>query len=151
MDLDRTLITIHILCAVIWVGGAAVTQLFAMRAQAAGPHRLAEIAGDIEWIGTRVFIPTSLVLLTCGIWLVSRDIFTLQGWVVFGIVAFAISFVTGAAFLGPESGRIQGLIATQGPDSPETIARIKRIFLVSRIELVLLILVVLDMAWKPGT
>ena len=36
-------------------------------------------------------------------------------------------------------------------ESPEAKARIRRIFLVSRFELVLLLLVVFDMVVKPGT
>src|SRR3954464_11674890 len=129
MDLDRTLIAIHILAAVLWVGGAFMTQVYAMRAQSAGPARLAEMTGYIEWVGTRVFVPASLVVVACGAWLVSRDIFTMEGWVWFGLIVFAASFVTGAAFLGPESGRVKALIEDQGPEAPETIARIRRIFL----------------------
>jgi hypothetical protein len=42
------------------------------------------------------------------------------------------------------------VIEREGENSPEATARLQRIFLISRIELVLLILVVLDMALKPG-
>jgi hypothetical protein len=41
-------------------------------------------------------------------------------------------------------------IEERGPDDPEYQRRLARIFLVSRIELLLLILVVLDMTVKPG-
>jgi uncharacterized membrane protein len=151
MDLDRALITIHVLAAVIWVGGAFASQLYAIRAQLAGPDRMADLLGDIEWLGTRIFTPVSIVLLGCGVWLVSRDVFTMQTWTWIGAAGFATSFVIGAGFLGPETGRIRKLLVESGPDAPEAIARIKRIFIVSRVELVVLLLVVLDMAWKPFT
>ncbi len=67
----------------------------------------------------------------------------------FGLVVWIMSFITGASFLGPESGRIQKTIKEKGVESDEAQRRIKRIFIVSRIELALLILVVLDMALKP--
>jgi hypothetical protein len=42
------------------------------------------------------------------------------------------------------------MVEERGPDDPEYRRRLARIFLVSRIELLLLILVVLDMTVKPG-
>ena len=60
------------------------------------------------------------------------------------------SFIVGAGYLGPESGRLSKLVEERGPEDPEYLRRVSRIFLVSRIELVLLILAVLDMTIKPG-
>jgi hypothetical protein len=57
----------------------------------------------------------------------------------------------GAAFLGPEAGRLKKLMQEQGETAPEVGTRLSRIFLVSRIELVVLLLVVADMALKPGS
>ncbi len=71
-------------------------------------------------------------------------------WILFALIVFGGSFVLGAGFIGPESGRIGKLIEAEGPTAPEVQRRIKRIFLVSRIELAFLILVVLDMVVKPG-
>jgi hypothetical protein len=53
-------------------------------------------------------------------------------------------------YLGPESGRLSKLAADRSPDDPEYQRRIRRIFLISRIELLALILVVVDMTVKPG-
>jgi uncharacterized membrane protein len=148
--LDDWLVAIHILCAVIWVGGAFLTQVYAVRTRSHGPAALAVFSKDTEYIGQRTFLPASLILLGTGIWLVSRDVFTLDDWVVYGLIVIGISIVTGAGFLGPESGRIAKLIDERGGEDPEVQRRINRIFLVSRVELVLLISVVLVMALKPG-
>jgi hypothetical protein len=148
--LDDWLVAIHILCAVIWVGGAFVTQMHAIRAQHGGAITMGAFAKDTEFVGMRTFLPASLILLTTGIWLVARDVFTLDEWVVWGLVVIGLSIVTGAGFLGPESGRIGQLVDERGDDDPEVQRRIGRIFLVSRVELVLLISVVLVMALKPG-
>jgi uncharacterized membrane protein len=142
----------HILAAVIWVGGALTIQLFALRARAANSgQRMADFAGDAEFVGMRVFMPASLVLIVFGFLLIHQGHWDYTFWVVFPIVIWVLSFLTGAGFLGPESGRLNTLIAREGVDHPEVAARINRIFLVSRIELVLLLLVVADMALKPGT
>ena len=86
-----------------------------------------------------------------GFLLVHEGSYDWQFWLVFALVVWIASFLTGAGFLGPESGRIQKTINEKGIESDEAQARIRRIFLVSRIELILLILVVLDMTLKPGS
>ncbi len=146
------LLTVHILAAIVWVGGAFTVQMMAIRvARDPDPARLAGFSRDVEMIGMRVFLPSSLVLLVFGFWLVHEGNWSLsEGWLTFGLIVIAISIVTGAAFLGPESGRIAKVIDADGPASPEARRRIDRIFLVSRIELVLLLLVVVAMAAKPG-
>jgi hypothetical protein len=68
----------------------------------------------------------------------------------FGLVIIALSILVGAGYLGPEAGRIAKATERDGVDSPEVQARIQRIFLVSRIELVFLLAVVFDMVVKPG-
>jgi hypothetical protein len=85
-----------------------------------------------------------------GFMLVGKGDWDWSFWLVFALVVWILSVITGAAFLGPESGRIEQVTEREGPNSPEAVARLTRIILVSRIELVLLILVVLDMTLKPG-
>jgi hypothetical protein len=109
------------------------------------------IAQEAEWFGMRIFLPSSLTVLVLGIILTVDGPWDFgQTWIILALIGWGLSFVTGAAFLGPESGRIGKLLAAEGPESPAVRARIQRIFLVSRIELVLLYLIVLDMVVKPG-
>jgi uncharacterized membrane protein len=101
----------------------------------------------------RIFLPASLILLVSGIFTIHDSVGAWsysQGWVQFGLVVIALSILVGAGYLGPEAGRIGKATERDGVDSPEVQARIKRIFLVSRIELVLLLAVVFDMVVKPG-
>ena len=152
MSTYEVLLFLHILFVIVWVGGGVMIQLFYLRARLAGPEQLGRFTGDVEWIGQRVITPVALLVLIFGILLViDQEAFELsQFWVWIGLVMFGISFATGAGFLGPESGRIKNLLESQGPDAPDTQRRIARILTISRIELVLLILIVLDMVVKPG-
>jgi uncharacterized membrane protein len=141
------------LCAVAaWVGGDLMVQMFYLRARAAGPDRVAAFAGDVEWIGLRLLNPASLLVLIFGVLLVIEiDGYEFsQFWIVAGLAMFAASAITGAGFLGPESGRIKALAEDRGPTDPELQRRISRVLLISRIEFVLLVLVILDMVVKPG-
>ena len=145
-------LTVHILAAVVWVGGATITQVYAARAMAdPSPERLAGFARDAEFVGKTMFTPASLVLVVFGFLLVNEGNWSLGStWLVFALAVFAASFALGVGFLAPESARIARAIELHGVGSTEATRRIERIFLVSRIELLFLMLVVVDMVVKPG-
>jgi uncharacterized membrane protein len=143
--------SVHVIAAAIWVGGAAMLQALAFRiVRTRDARRQADFAKDSEIVGMRLFIPTTWILLLAGIGMMVNLHWPWgQNWIVFGLVAFAVSFAVGAGFIGPEGGRIAALIEREGPASPAAQARIRRILLVSRCELVVLIAVVVNMVVKP--
>jgi uncharacterized membrane protein len=152
-DAYKWWLAFHILLAVVWVGSNTAIQIFVMRAVRAGPDRAAYFASEVEWYGTRVLVPSSLALVIIGFILlhVSAGAYDLgQGWVMFGFIVWLLSASAGTFYLGPEAGRLSKLVDQRGPEDPEYQRRLSRIFVISRIELVLLILVVLDMTVKPG-
>jgi uncharacterized membrane protein len=143
--------SVHVLAAVIWVGGALMIQAFALRIlRTRDARRMAEFAKDSEVIGMRLFIPATWLLLLAAIgMMINLDLSWGQNWIVFSLIAWALSFVVGAGFLGPESGRIAAIIEREGPESPAAQARISRILLISRCEVVILLAVVVNMVVKP--
>ena len=143
--------SIHVITAVIWVGGAAMIQAYAFRILRTGDgKRQADFAKDTEIVGMRVFIPASLILVIAAVaMMVNLDWSWSQNWIILGLIAFVLSFVLGAGFLGPEGGRIAELIERQGPDSPAVQARIRRILTISRCELIVLLTVIVNMVVKP--
>jgi uncharacterized membrane protein len=147
------LLFFHISMAVIWIGGGAMIQFFALRVlKAADPMRMADFARDVEWLSTRVFIPSSLLAFVSGLLLVIDAEFVGFGddWIVIGLILYATTFLAGALFFGPESGRIGKLIETEGPTEPAVQARIQRLLALTRADLMLLFLIVFDMAVKPA-
>jgi uncharacterized membrane protein len=153
MSTYEIFLAVHILAAVVWVGGAFVIQVLAFRIlREAVPERMAAFAKDTEWVGMRFFLPASLTLLVFGFLLVNEAGWSLSdAWLIFALIVIAASIVTGAGFLGPEAGRLGKAIEQQGPASPEVRERLSRILLISRIELIFLIAVVVDMVAKPGS
>ena len=153
MDRYELLLFGHILGAIVWVGGSVALQVVATRVVASGdPQRLVQSFRDFEWIGPRLFMPASLLVLGLGVWLVSDAGWGYdEEWIIGGLAAFGVSFVNGAAFLSPETKRINQRIDDHGADDLDVTRRIRRVLLASRIELAVLIVVVFLMATKPGT
>ena len=143
--------SVHVVTAAIWVGGATMIQAYAFRILRTGDaRRQAEFSKDTEIVGMRVFMSSTLILLLAAIvMMVNLDWSWSQNWIILGLIAFGLSFVLGAGFLGPEGGRIAELIERDGPDSPAVQARIRRILTISRCELVVLLTVVVNMVVKP--
>jgi uncharacterized membrane protein len=144
----------HLVFVAVWLGGDAMLQLFALRALAApDPARTVTFLKDVEWVGLRVLTPASVLVVAFGFGLISESegAWELsQTWVWLGLAAFLASAITGAVFLGPESGRLSALSDERGPEDPEVQRRSRRLIWISRIELIVLIAVVFDMVVKPG-
>jgi hypothetical protein len=65
------------------------------------------------------------------------------------VIGWAVSFVVGAAFLGPQTGKLAKLMETRGPDDPAVAARLDVIINVARTDVVLVLLIAADMVAKP--
>ena len=100
-------------------------------------------------IGTRVFIPVSILLLIFGFILVSEGNWGYDFWVIFGLVVFALSAVTGMAFLGRSRAASASWSSSTASSIPRCRHASKRILMLSRIEVALLIAVVFVMVVKP--
>jgi uncharacterized membrane protein len=152
MTLYEWLVLVHVVMAVVWVGGGATLNILAIRTRRAkDPDRLVALARDVEWVGTRVFIPASIVLLIAGIWAASEGNWDFaDAWISIGFAGYAFSFLTGMFFFGPESGRIAKLIEAEGASSPTVQARLGRLLTFTRVELVILLVVIWAMVAKPG-
>jgi len=147
------LLFFHISMAVIWVGGGAMMQFFGLRAiRATDPMRLADLGRDIEWIAQRVLVPSSLLAVVSGVLMViESDVWGFgDDWIVIGIVLFAITFLAGTLFFGPESGRLGKLAETEGPTSPAVLGKLQRLLALTRADLMLLFLIIFDMSVKPS-
>jgi uncharacterized membrane protein len=148
----HTIVFIHVLAAVAWVGGDILLQVFGVRIQRANdPERMSQFGLDVEFVGLRFIMPLSVVLILAAIALIWYGPYGLSAlWVKLAIVGYLITLVTGAAVLGPTSGKIGRLLQTKAPDDPEVTSLLSRLLLVSRLDLIVLILLVADMVFKPG-
>jgi uncharacterized membrane protein len=142
---------LHIAMAVVWVGGGFFLQMLALRVLGSKDEmRVAAFAGDVEVLGLRIFTPSSIVLLLTGIGLVLNGNWDWsEPFISVGLLVWLVSFVAGVGYLGPTSGKIKTEMAANGT-SPRAQQLIGNVLRYSRIELVLLWIVVFMMVVKLG-
>jgi len=144
--------TLHVLAAVAWAGGAMMLIALLVRARSGRRTQyLIELTKDATFLPVRIFVPSSLVLVITGFWMVANGDLDLELWVILAIVGWVITFITGNFFLTPQAKKIDALLAEPDAESnPETSATIDRILTIARVDLVVLFLVIVDMVLKPG-
>jgi uncharacterized membrane protein len=150
VTLYEFLLFVHVAAAAVWVGGGAMLQFMALRVAKNDAAALADFFGGVEKVGNRTLVPASLIAVLSGFGLVwESDFWTLgDDWIVIGLVLFAITFLAGATFFGPEAGRITKLIQAEGAVAAEP--RMRRMLVLTRIDLIILFLIIFDMTVKPS-
>jgi uncharacterized membrane protein len=143
--------TVHVLAVVMWVGGGVMLTLLALMTIALrDPVRLVQFTRQVAFLGGTYFPPLSLLVLGFGFGLVENGHWGYHpAWIQIGIVGWAVSFVTGAGYLGPQSKRLARMLEDRPPEHAGVQALIQRILFVARLDSVLLLFVTLDMVAKP--
>jgi uncharacterized membrane protein len=145
------LLTVHVLAAVIWVGGGVMMHIFGRLATKDGPeHQLAFTQQSIR-LGNIIFAPLAVILLVAGVLLVDEVGYSYgDPWISMGFFGFLVSFLLGVAYY-PGAGRKYGeIVAGEGPGSPAAQALYRRTATVNTVELTILLLVIVAMTTKPG-
>ena len=150
MDAFDILKFVHVAAAVTWVGGGLSLQIAGRRAVASGNRdRIANAGRDAEWIGTHLYLPAALLVVTTGVAMVlNRHIGFGHGWIVVGLVGFTFSLVLGVTFNGPEGARVGALI-DGGAGVAELAPRIGRLLTMAAVEAAVLFFVIFNMVTKP--
>jgi len=146
------LLTIHVLAAVVWVGGGIAMHILGRRVLKRGDSQeIYKFSEEVNIIGLRLYAPTSLILLVAGILLVNEAGYEFsQLWITLAFIGWAFSFVVGVGYYGPQDKKLQALVAAEGPTAPGVVANVRQALFVNQIEILILVLVVVDMTVKPG-
>jgi len=140
---------LHVVSAVLWVGGGFVLFLLGV---------LAERAGNIEdklqamrasgQLGGRFFAPMSMLtlvfgLVMCGFWVGFGEL-----WIVIGLVGYATTFSIGMLIFKPTGERMGAMIAEQGV-TPAVLAIGQRMMNWARLDYAVMLVIIADMVLKP--
>jgi uncharacterized membrane protein len=145
------LLAVHVLCAAIWVGGAVMMHIYGRLATKEGPERELVFTRESIRLGNVMFAPLSVILLIAGVLLVDEAGYGYGDlWVTLGFLGFLNSFVMGVAYYPRAGRRYEEIAGGEGPGSPAAQAIYRRTANVNVYELTVLLLIIVDMAVKPG-
>jgi uncharacterized membrane protein len=145
------LLFLHILAAMVWLGGAAMLVALATYLLRRGePPAVARFIASLRFVGPLVLAPSVVALLGLGIALViDSDAWDFgQMWIILALALFAAAFVVGAVFQSRAA-----LGAQRAVDSGDAAAAVRELGRWSwgmRLILLLLVVVTWDMVLKPG-
>lgn len=138
------LLAVHLVAAVTWVGGSIALTILSTRI---APADRPKVAPHFSWYGGVVMTGAAFVLLLAGIGLViDVDGYEFSDlWIVLAIAGWIASAVIGGGFLGPIGKKLETAASPQEAD-----ALFARLMTMQRLDTLIVVLVVVDMAVKPG-
>ena len=152
MTWTEFLLVVHILAAIVWLGGALMLLALGLSLRGADNQRRAEFTRMTEKIPSILFAVASIVLIVAGTLLVADvDGFDYSDtWITLAYAGWFISFLFGVGFYGPEGKRRERAIEAEGIDSPAVTKSLNRVLTVAAVDSTLITLIVVDMVVKPG-
>lgn len=153
-SLSNWLHLVHVLSAMVWVGGGVTLSVMGLRARSSTePGSVAAFARVLPYVGIRILMPSVVLVLITGILLVASDseFHFSQAWVLLAFGLFALAFAIGGIYLSRVGIQLDRLGAA-GPQAGTTaVALVNRWLVGYAIVLLVLLIAVWDMVFKPGT
>lgn len=141
---------LHVVGAIVWLGGGAVIAVLLHRAMRDQPKAAEHLLPEIEALGNRLFIPASMVVLVAGILMVADGPWEFdQLWIVLGLAGFATTLGMGVIVFKPTTERLKAVMERDGGMTPAVAAETRRLLVVSDADDVILFLIVVNMVIKP--
>lgn len=153
MDWYELLKTLHVLAMALWFGSGLAILVIAMRVRAL-PDAFGSFALNAGWWASRAHPASGVVLLLTGFAMVGDSDFIEFGdtWVWLGLLGLVAAFGVGGALIGRTSATLTERIEANGGALPADDRDLAdQLFLYTRIELAILVLVIALMVAKPGT
>jgi uncharacterized membrane protein len=142
---------LHVVAAMVWVGGVVMLAVLVTRVLRDGDRdALQRFVGGLRVIGPLVLAPATVALFALGIWLVLDSAAWDFGqlWIQLALGLFAAVFLIGAAHQSRTA--IAAQRATERGDADEAARQLRRWARGMGLILVLLIAATWDMVIKPG-
>ena len=141
---------LHVVTAILWVGGGFVLFLLGVLAERAGniEEKLQAMRASGQ-LGGRFFAPMSMLtlifgLIMCSFWVGFSDL-----WIIIGLVGYATTFSIGMFIFKPTGERMGAMIAKDGI-TPAVLAIGQRMMSAARFDYAVMLVVIADMVFKPS-
>jgi uncharacterized membrane protein len=144
---------LHILSAIVWLGGGLMLLLVATYVRSRRePEAVRLFSRLLPFAALRSLTPAVVVLLVTGVWLVLAGVgwsFS-QLWVQLALGLFALAFLIGAAYMSRVAGQLERVAKAEVLDQRDASAVLARWQLGYGLILLALVVAAWDMVFKPG-
>ena len=144
--------TLHVLAIATWFGSGVAITVMGIRALKTGGMPFGSfIVNASSWAG-RAHPISGVILLVTGFGMVAdRDYPIGDAWILLAIVGLVLAMGVGGALIGRTAGQVvEGVQGAGGVLPEDRRGAAERMLLYTRIELVILALVIVDMVVKPA-
>jgi uncharacterized membrane protein len=151
-DLYDWLMLLHVLAAMVWVGGlVALTVLSFQATRSDRPDAVGRFVESLPIVGPLVLAPASVAILGLGVWLVADGGAWSFGqtWILLAFGLFGGASLVGAVFQSRAALGAQR--AAEAGDDAEASRQLRRWSWGMRTILLLLVAATWDMVFKPGS
>lgn len=150
MELYLLLKFVHVVGAILWVGGASILTLLVVILDRRGDDKATLTAVSyVALLGNRVFAPLGLLVILLGLILAWLAGYGFAAWTVLSTVIVACTFVLGAAILGPTCERTVRIWEDTG-DAPLCIGMGRQVLRLVKLDLGGQFAIISLMVLKPG-
>jgi uncharacterized membrane protein len=145
------LFLLHIFTVIVWLGAGVTMDLLFLRAERTGnPADLGKTGEFQEWLVPRLFIPFGVLALVFGVLLVFDGPWSFGDlWILIGLVGWIAAWGVGFLVIRPQAEKMKEIVMQHGPTSSEARRQARLVAVFSRVQLLSLFLIVVDMVLKP--
>jgi uncharacterized membrane protein len=150
-DLYDWLLFLHVVAAMVWLGGGILLAALAARVlRDRDPAAISGFIANLRVLGPAMLAPATVAVVGLGVWMVlnSSAWDFAQLWIQFGLALFAGAFLIGAGYLSRAA--IGAERAAGDGKADEAIRHLTRWSWGYRAVVLLLLVATWDMIFKPG-
>jgi uncharacterized membrane protein len=143
---------LHVLAAMVWLGGLTVFTVLGLNVLRTGERdALARFVASFRVVGPSVLMPAAILVLVLGIWMVldSAAWDFEQTWIWLALVLLLVAVLVGAVFLSRAAMGAQR--AVDAGDDTKAARQLRRWAWGIRLILLLLVVATWAMVFKPGS
>jgi uncharacterized membrane protein len=149
MDFATFLKFVHVCAALIWVGGGFVMVVGGIaRAKSASPEDQMAHIRTVAFLGTRLFMPASILTLASGVALLFAAGWGWQPFTIIGLAGIVFTAAFGALVLGPSCEKAGQTAEAWGAVS--ALPMLRRIYRLAAFDYAVQFAIIFLMVVKPG-
>ena len=152
MSRYELLLTLHILGAAMWFGSGLAITVISFRLLGSDPPAFSSFSGHAGWWAGRAHPAAAVLILLAGFGLVAEaDLSMGELWISLALAGWIVLLAIGGGLISRTGAQLTAAYDRSGGALTDEVRSVaERLLLYTRIESVVLVLVIVDMVAKPG-